>query len=75
MLKGPNGQERPIRAIGLAVMIGKIATGQIEETQTTTLPKAGRRKFKLRHYPAVPCIDIAGVASSMLATPTSLPLK
>jgi hypothetical protein len=31
MPKGPNGQKRPVDAIGLAVMIGKIATGEIED--------------------------------------------
>jgi hypothetical protein len=31
--KGPNGQKRPADAIGLAVMIGKIATGEIEDAQ------------------------------------------
>jgi len=29
--KGPNGEKRPADAIGLAVMIGKIATGEIED--------------------------------------------
>lgn len=29
--KGPQGQKRPADAIGLAVMIGKIATGEIED--------------------------------------------
>lgn len=32
MPKGPNGEKRPADAIGLAVMIGKIATGEIEDT-------------------------------------------
>lgn len=32
MPKGPNGQKRPADAIGLAVMIGKIATGEVEDT-------------------------------------------
>lgn len=31
MPKGPNGQKRPADAIGLAVLVGKIATGEIEE--------------------------------------------
>lgn len=31
--KGPNGQKRPADAIGLAVMIGKIATGEVEDTK------------------------------------------
>lgn len=33
MPKGPNGQKRPADAIGLAVMIGKIATGEIEDNR------------------------------------------
>ena len=31
MAKGPRGEKRPADAIGLAVMIGKIATGEIED--------------------------------------------
>jgi hypothetical protein len=31
MPKGPRGERRPADAIGLAVMIGKIATGEIED--------------------------------------------
>ena len=36
MPKGPNGQKRPADVIGLAVMIGKIATGEIDDTSHTT---------------------------------------
>ena len=32
MPTGPQGQKRPADAIGLAVMVGKIATGEIKET-------------------------------------------
>lgn len=32
MPKGPQGQKRPADAIGLAVMVAKIATGEIEDT-------------------------------------------
>jgi hypothetical protein len=32
MPKGPQGQKRPADAIGLAVMVGKIATGEIDDT-------------------------------------------
>lgn len=32
MPKGPQGQKRPADAIGCAVMVAKIATGEIEET-------------------------------------------
>ena len=31
MPNGPHGEKRPADAIGLAVMIGKIATGEIED--------------------------------------------
>ncbi len=31
MPNGPNGEKRPADAIGLAVMIGKIATGEVED--------------------------------------------
>jgi hypothetical protein len=36
MPKGPRGEKRPADAIGLAVMIGKIATGEIEDTVPTS---------------------------------------
>jgi len=36
MPKGPQGQKRPADAIGLAVMIGKIATGEIEDDADTS---------------------------------------
>jgi len=31
MLKGPKGEKRPADVIGAAVMVGKIATGEIED--------------------------------------------
>lgn len=33
MPKGPQGQKRPADAIGLAVLVAKIATGEIEDTR------------------------------------------
>jgi hypothetical protein len=33
MPTGPNGQKRPADVIGAAVMIGKIATGEIQDTK------------------------------------------
>jgi len=33
MPKGPQGQKRPADVIGAAVMVGRIATGEIEETK------------------------------------------
>ena len=35
MPKGPNGQKRPGDVIGLAVMVGRIATGEVEDTTDT----------------------------------------
>ena len=33
MPTGPQGQNRPADVVGCAVMVGKIATGEIEESQ------------------------------------------
>jgi hypothetical protein len=49
--KGPNGEKRPADAIGLAVMIGKIATGEIEDAREATSAAAsvlGRKGGKAR---------------------------
>ena len=40
MPTGPQGQKRPADAIGLAVMIGKIATGEVEDDKKISLPMA-----------------------------------
>lgn len=42
MPKGPQGQKRPADAIGLAVMVGRIATGEIEDTKAAE-PKPARQ--------------------------------
>jgi hypothetical protein len=34
MPTGPKGQKRPADAIGAAIMVGKIATGEIEDVPT-----------------------------------------
>ena len=44
MPKGPNGQRRPADAIGRAVHIAQIATGEIEETK---LEQPAKRKSGL----------------------------
>ena len=33
MPKGPQGQKRPADVIGAAVMVGRIATGEVEDTK------------------------------------------
>jgi hypothetical protein len=40
--KGPSGQKRPADAIGLAVMIGKIATGEIEDSRNDVASAAAQ---------------------------------
>lgn len=35
MPRGPKGEKRPADAIGNAIMIARIATGEIDETATT----------------------------------------
>ncbi len=44
MPKGPRGEKRPADVIGAAVMVGRIATGEVEETVTKApaRAKAGR---------------------------------
>ncbi len=44
MPKGPQGQKRPADAIGLAVMVGKIATGEIEDTPSAAPSRANVAK-------------------------------
>ena len=33
MAKGPQGQQRPADVVGCAVTVGKIATGELQDTQ------------------------------------------
>lgn len=42
MPKGPNGQKRPADAIGLAVLVGKIATGEVDDTTGDTKSAAAQ---------------------------------
>lgn len=44
MPTGPNGQRRPADVIGAAVMIGKIATGEIKDTAK---PRSNKTKSGL----------------------------
>ena len=51
MTKGPNGEKRPADAIGLAVHIGRIATGEIEderESLSSAAAAMGRKGGKAR---------------------------
>lgn len=51
MPKGPHGEKRPADAVGLAVMVGKIATGEIEDERDaikTAAAELGSRGGKKR---------------------------
>lgn len=41
MPKGPNGQKRPADAIGCAVLVGRIATGEFTEAEPTKRESRG----------------------------------
>ena len=41
MPRGPQGQKRPADAIGLAVMVAKIATGEIEDNKKSGRVRSG----------------------------------
>jgi hypothetical protein len=43
MPKGPGGEKRPANVIGAAIMVAKIATGEIEDRMQ---PKTRQRKKK-----------------------------
>jgi hypothetical protein len=42
MPKGPQGQKRPADAVGLAVLIGRIATGEAEDESEELASSAAR---------------------------------
>lgn len=51
MPKGPRGEKRPADAIGLAVLIGRIATGEVEderEALSSAAAELGRKGGKKR---------------------------
>lgn len=51
MPKGPNGEKRPADAMALAIMIGKIATGEIADDRSDVSSAAatlGKRGGKAR---------------------------
>lgn len=48
MPKGPRGEKRPADVVSAAVMVGRIATGEIEEPVTPPRQNAGNRKGGLQ---------------------------
>jgi hypothetical protein len=65
MPKGPKGQKRPADVIGCAVMVAKIATGEIEE-KLSPQRKGGLEGGKARAKKLTPDerADIARIASA-----------
>ena len=41
MPKGPQGQKRPADAVARAIMVGRIATGEVEDDGYADYPKLG----------------------------------
>ncbi len=48
MPKGPRGEKRPADAIGRAIMVAKIATGEIEENLTPAAAAMGSKGGRAR---------------------------
>ena len=51
MPKGPRGEKRPADAVGAAIMVAKIATGEIEDEReelTSAAAQLGRKGGKAR---------------------------
>ena len=48
MPRGPKGEKRPADAIGNAVHVMRIATGEIEEAKQTAAAELGRKGGKAR---------------------------
>lgn len=44
MPKGPRGEKRPADAVGLAVLVGRIAVGDVEDTAAPAAKQAAGKK-------------------------------
>jgi len=51
MPTGPNGEKRPNSVTAAAVLVGKIATGEIEEKFTESVPSSKDKEFKKNDSP------------------------
>lgn len=57
MPKGPNGERRPADAVGAAVLVGRIATGEAHDPRETSLSPAaemGRKGGRARAETVTP---------------------
>jgi hypothetical protein len=48
MAKGPQGQKRPADTIGAAIMVAKIATGEMEDNKKSGRVRSGHAGAKAR---------------------------
>ena len=48
MARGPNGEKRPTDVIANAVLVGKIATGEVEEAHVSATRNGGLKGGKAR---------------------------
>jgi hypothetical protein len=48
MSKGPQGQRRPADVVGAAVMVARIATGEIEDSKKSGKVRSGKAGAKAR---------------------------
>ena len=48
MARGPNGEKRPAEVIANAVLVGKIATGEVEELHVSATRNGGLKGAKTR---------------------------
>lgn len=67
MPRGPQGQRRPADAVALAVMVGRIATGEVEDDVAVGVPKQHGVQGGLARSAALPSerkSEIARAASA-----------
>ena len=64
MPKGPHGQMRPADAIGLAVMIRKIATGEIDDTHTDPLAEFWFTRSHEEHEDVVTTAEPSSISNA-----------
>ena len=64
MPKGPNGQKRPADAIGLAVMIGRIATGEIDDNFSQAAKRDAGKLGGDKRAEKIPAAQRSSIAKS-----------
>jgi hypothetical protein len=68
MPKGPQGQKRPADVIGAAVLVGRIATGEVEDTKAKAAPQAKSGKARAKALTPRERAEAASVAATARTT-------